>query len=137
MIIGTKIQNYGDSLYVVFRVLVGLLFMQHGLQKIFGMFGGIGGGGSVELMSLMGLAGMIELLGGLGIATGFFARLWTLLAGGQMLMAYGMKHMSGSLIPMVNGGELALLYFAVFLVVLKRGAGKLSLERTLLKKETF
>ena len=59
-----KLNSYKDYLYFVFRVFVGLLFLQHGLQKLFGMFGGLGGQ-SAELFSLMGLAGTIETLGGL------------------------------------------------------------------------
>jgi len=76
-----------DYFYFVFRVLVGLLFLQHGLQKLFGMFGGLGGN-SAELFSLMGLAGTIETLGGLGIALGLFTRLWAFFAAIEMLIAY-------------------------------------------------
>jgi putative oxidoreductase len=125
-----------DAFYLVFRVLVGLLFAQHGLQKIFGMFGGLGGN-SAELLSLMGLAGLIELLGGFAIALGLFARLAAFVASLQLLIAYFRVHAPSGLIPILNGGELALLYLASFLVIVAYGAGKWSLEKALLKKETF
>lgn len=64
------IERYSDYLYFVFRVFVGLLFFQHGAQKLFGWFGG----NAVELLGLMGLAGLIESVGGLAIALGLFTR---------------------------------------------------------------
>jgi len=125
-----------DYFYFVFRVLVGLLFLQHGLQKLFGMFGGLGGN-SAELFSLMGLAGIIETLGGLGIAFGLFARLWAFFASIELLIAYFMAHVPNGLIPIVNKGELALLYVAVFLVIMAFGARRWSLEKAIFKKEIF
>jgi len=127
-----------DYFYFVFRVFVGLLFLQHGLQKLFGMFGGVAKDGlPVELFSLFGLAGLIELLGGLGIALGIFARLGALIATVEMLIAYFMAHVPNGLIPIVNQGELALLYVAAFLVIVAFGARKFSLEKALMKKEIF
>ena len=125
-----------DYFYFVFRVLVGLLFLQHGLQKIFGMFGGVGGN-TVPLMSLFGAAGLIELIAGAAIALGLFTRLAAFIAGIQMLVAYFMVHSPNGLIPLVNQGELALLYFVAFLVIMVYGAGKWSIEKSLMKKEVF
>ncbi len=64
--------TYGPYLYVLLRIIAGLLFACHGAQKLFGVFGGVGGppGATVALFSLMGLAGIIELVGGLLIAFG-------------------------------------------------------------------
>ena len=137
---GCKMDASGDCgcSYMVFRVLVGLMFMQHGGQKLFGMFGGIdGAGGSVELMTLMGLAGVIEFFGGLGIVLGFFTRLIAVIAAIEMVFAFFMMHVSQSFIPIINGGELAVLFFAAFILMSKLGNGKWSLEQTLLKKEIF
>jgi len=125
-----------EYFYFVFRVFVGLLFLQHGLQKLFGMFGGLGGN-SAEIFSMMGLAGLIELLGGLAIALGLFARLGALFAAIEMPIAYFMAHAPNGIIPLVNKGELALLYFAAFLVIMAFGARKFSLEKALMKKEVF
>ncbi len=122
-----------DYLYFVFRVFAGLLFSQHGFQKIFGMFGGK----AVPLMSLFGAAGLIELIAGIAIALGLFTRLAAVISAIEMLVAYFMVHASGGLIPLVNQGELALLYFASFLVITIYGSGKWSIEKALMKKEAF
>ena len=122
-----------DYPYFVFRVFVGLLFAQHGFQKLFGMFGGK----AAELFSLMGLAGTVEFIGGLAIAFGLFTRLAAFISAVEMLVAYFMAHAGTSLIPIINKGELALLYFASFLVLMVYGAKKWSLESAILKKEVF
>ena len=125
-----------DYFYFVFRVLVGLLFLEHGLQKLFGMFGGLGGN-SAELFSLMGLAGTIETLGGLGIALGLFTRLMAFIPAIEMLVAYFMAHAPNGPIPLLNFGELPLLYFATFLVLMAFGARRWSLEKVIFKREVF
>jgi len=117
-----------DYFYFVFRVFVGLLFLQHGLQKLFGMFGGIGGQ-PAPLFSQFGLAGIIEFLGGLAIAFGLFTRLAAFIAAIEMIVGYFMVHVPQGLIPFVNQGELALLYFASFLAIMAFGARKWSLEK--------
>ena len=91
----------------------------------------------MELFSLFGLAGLIEFLGGIAIALGLFTRLAAFISAIEMLVAYFMVHASKGLIPLVNQGELALLYFAAFLVLKSYGAGKWSLEKALMKKEVF
>jgi putative oxidoreductase len=129
-------ERYSDYLFFVFRIMVGLLFVQHGVQKLFGWFGGIGGS-SVELVSLFGLAGIIELLGGIAIIAGIFTRLAAFIGAVELLVAYFMVHVPQGLIPISNQGELALLYVAAFLVLVAYGAKKWSLEKVLLKKEVF
>jgi putative oxidoreductase len=125
-----------EYFYLVFRVLVGLMFAQHGFQKVFGAFGGINGQ-PAQLFSMMGAAGLIELLGGLAIAFGLFTRLAASISALEMLIAYSMAHVANGLFPIVNGGELALLYFAAFVALTAYGAGKYSLEKALMKKEFF
>jgi putative oxidoreductase len=129
-------EKYGKYAYLVFRVLVGFLFLQHGLQKLFGMFGGMGGS-AAPLMSLMGLAGLIEFAVGLGLIFAVFTRLAA--AGGALLMliAYFMMHYGNGWPIQEMGGELALLYLAAFLALKVHGSGIWSLEKHLLGKETF
>ena len=129
-----KLKRYNNQLYFVFRVLVGLLFFQHGAQKLLGWFGAEGG---VPLFTMMGVAGLIELVGGLAIAFGLFTRLAALVGGVEMLVAYFMVHASNGLIPIMNNGELALLYFAAFIIVCIYGGQKWTLEESLFKKERF
>ncbi len=123
----------GGCHYFAFRLLVGLMFFLHGGQKLFGWFSD----GPLPLVSLMGLAGIIELVAGAAIAMGIFTRLMALFSGVTMLVAYFMMHASQGLNPLVNKGELALLYLAAFLVMIAMGNGKWSIEKTLLKKEIF
>lgn len=114
-----------DSVYVVFRVLVGLMFMQHGAQKLFGAFGGT----AVEnYISLFGLAGFIEFFGGLFIAVGLFTRLSAFLGAATMVGAWIRVHIPRGLIPIENGGELAAMFFVAFLIILSRGSGKKALD---------
>ena len=127
-------KKYSDSFYVVFRVLIGLLFFQHGAQKLFGWFGAKG---TVQLVSLMGLAGVIEFFGGLAIALGLFTRLAASLSAITMLWAYFQVHFPKGFIPILNRGELALVYFAALLILMLHGARKWGLEKKLFKKELF
>ena len=126
-----KIQDY---FYFLFRVVVGVLFLQHGGQKLFGWFGGLGGN-PAELISLMGLAGVIEFFGGLAIVLGLFTRLAAVITAAEMVIAYFMVHLPQGQIPLLNQGEPALLFFVSFLVLLAYGAGKWSLGKILFKKE--
>ena len=123
-----------DKLYVVFRVIVGLLFFVHGAQKLFGWFGSKG---AVQLMSMFGAAGVIETVAGLAIAVGLFTRLAALIGGLEMISAYFIAHYPKGILPYENGGELALLYLAAFLIVLINGNGKANLEKAIFRKELF
>jgi len=124
--------KYKDQLYFVFRVLIGLMFMQHGAQKLFGVFGSKG---AVELFSLMGVVGVIEFAGGLLIAFGLFTRIAAAVSAIVMASVYFKVHASNGLMPIVNKGELALVYFAAFLAIIALGAGKWNLEKVLFKKK--
>ena len=129
-----KLQKYHMEGYAIFRIIVGLMFVQHGAQKLLGWFGAQG---TVPLFSLMGLAGVIELVGGLAIAVGFFSRLASIGGLAVMIGALATVHFPQGLVPIVNKGELALLFLACFLVIAVHGNGKWSLEQAVLKKEMF
>ena len=121
----------GSYLFLLFRVLIGFLFFQHGAQKLLGWFGGI------PMNGMMYVAGIIELAGGILILLGLFTRVAATITALEMLAAYFIAHFPQGLNPFLNGGELALLYFAAFLVLVIHGAGKYNLERVLWKKEMF
>jgi putative oxidoreductase len=123
-----------DTLYVVFRVVVGLLFFVHGAQKLFGWFDSKG---TFAVGTMMGNAGIIELVVGLFIAVGLFSRLVALIGSVEMIAAYLIVHLPNGILPYANGGELALLYLVSFFMVIVNGNGMASLERTILRKETF
>jgi putative oxidoreductase len=115
--------------HAVLRVGAGLLFMQHGLQKLFGWFGGMGGPGkTVELMSQFGLAGVLETFGGLLLVLGLLTRPVALLVAGEMLVAYFQAHFPQGGFPIENKGELPLLFMLVWLFFAGNGAGPYSVD---------
>jgi putative oxidoreductase len=111
--------------YALLRIVAGLLFLFHGLQKLFGMYGGQ----AVELVTLRGLAGIIELVGGAMIMIGLYTSPVAFIASGQMAFAYFMSHQPQAFWPIQNRGELAALYCFVFLYISTRGSGPLSVRR--------
>jgi len=125
------ISKYEDYFYFIFRIFVGLLFFQHGAQKLFGWFEK----DPVALFSLLGLAGIIEFFGGIAIFFGLFTRFVALISAIEMLVAYFYIHVPMGFIPIINKGELALLYFAAFLVLFIKGSKKFSLEKRIFKRE--
>ncbi len=126
---GFFMSRFEDATLGLLRVMAGLMFMQHGAQKLFGALGGVGPeGGSAPLMSLMGLAGVLEFFGGLLVAFGLFTRPVAFVLAGQMAFAYFMAHFPQGFWPILNRGELAALYCFVFLYVSARGPGRYSLD---------
>ena len=118
--------------HAIMRIVIGLLFMQHGAQKLLGWFGGMDGKGmTAELMSQIGLAGVLELVGGFLIVIGLFTRIVAFILSGEMAVAYFMAHMPRNLVPILNGGELAALYCFVFLFFAFNGPGPLSVDSAL------
>ena len=131
-------EDGNNSAYTVFKVIVSVMFFAHGAQKIFGFFGGVGGSGATaEFASLIWFAGLVEVLVGGLVFLGVFTRLAALVAVVEMLVAYFMVHFAKGINPLANGGELALMYLAAFLVISRYGAGKLSLEKKISKYELF
>ncbi len=121
------------TMYVIFRVIVGLLFAMHGMQKL-GLFGGDAKTG------LFLVVGIGELLVGLAILLGFLVR--HAAVGGVIIMvgAQIMAHIFPggvykSIFPLFNGGEASMLFLVSFLVIFAMGPGTFSLEKALFKKE--
>lgn len=116
---GLKVLSYN-----ALRVVAGLLFAQHGAQKLFGVIEG----NQATLTSLMGLAGIIEFFGGLLIAVGLFTRPVAFIACGQMAVAYFMAHAPQGFWPILNRGELAAFYCFTWLFFFTHGPGKYSVD---------
>ncbi|MBK9089580.1 MAG: DoxX family protein [Holophagales bacterium] len=118
-----------DVAYVLLRIVSGLLFAFHGVQKVFGVLSDF----QPPIGSQIWLGGVIELVAGLAIAAGFFTSWAAFLASGTMAVAYTQFHwklaFGAGFFPAVNKGELALLYSVLFLFVACRGGGPLSLDR--------
>ena len=130
----TLMTRFRDVTVALLRIVAGLLFMQHGVQKLFGWFGGFGGqpGATAELFSMMGFAGVLETFGGLLIVLGLFTRPTAFILAGEMAFAYFMAHAPNGAVPIQNGGELSALYAFIFLFFSANGAGPLSIDRNLL-----
>lgn len=111
------------------RIIAGFLLMQHGMQKLFGFPGA--GGDTVQLVSLMGLAGVLECFGGLLVLIGLLTRPVAFILSGEMAFAYFMAHAPHSFWPVLNHGDLAVLFCFVFLYLSAAGAGPVSVDRLL------
>ncbi len=117
--------RFSPYLYALLRIVAGLLFAQHGVQKLFGW---LGGSGPVPMFSQFWVAGVVETFGGLAIALGAFTSPVAVLASGQMAVAYFQAHLPRGFWPIQNGGELAVLFCFLFLYIASRGSGKWSLR---------
>ena len=113
----------------ILRIVVGLLFMQHGLNKIFD-YPPTPNHAAYHLFTLVpGLAGLLESVGGLLIVLGLFTRPVAFLLSGEMALAYFMVHAKLGFFPLLNRGGLAVLFCFVFLYLFVAGGGAWSLDR--------
>ena len=122
--------DLGRGAHALLRIAAGLLFLQHGLQKLFGFFGGIQGS-TVPLLSQLGFAGILETAGGLFLIIGLFTRPVAALLIAEMIAAYFIAHAPQGTWPIQNQGELALLYASIFAFLAANGAGPLSMDEVL------
>jgi putative oxidoreductase len=118
--------------FSILRIMVGLLFMQHGLVKLFGF---PTGAGFPAFLSQTWFEGVIEMIGGGLIVIGLFTRWAALITSGEMAIGYFMVHAPKSFFPYVNGGNLAILYCFVFFYLVFAGPGPISLDALLWKKK--
>jgi putative oxidoreductase len=124
-------RRYQELAYALMRIVIGLLFVCHGAQKVFGAFGGPHSGRGVML-----LAGVIELVAGAGVALGLFTRVLGFVGSGEMAVAYFQAHAPKGFWPIENGGELAVVYCFVLLSIAAFGAGEFSLDAARKKRQT-
>ena len=115
------------------RIVAGLLFLAHGVIKVFGFPAGAEPG-QQELLSLFGIGGVIELITGLLLILGLFTRPAAFIASGQMAVAYWMFHFPSSPYPAVNGGDAAILYCFIFRYIFTAGPGAWSIDNRTAKR---
>lgn len=127
-----SLNRYAIPFYCIMRLVVGLMFFCHGAQKIFGWFAPPGQHGG-PLPPLMMAGGWIEIVGGLLIAVGLFTRVAAFIASGEMAVAFFMMHAKGNILPIVNKGELAVVYCFLFFYIFLYGPGAWSLDAMLRK----
>lgn len=117
-----------EAVYAAMRIVVGLLFAFHGMQKIFGVLTEF----QPPVGSQLWIGGLIELVGGLMIAVGFLTVWAAFISSGTMAVAYIQFHWKGAFdsnfFPTLNKGELALVYAFVFLFIACKGAGSASID---------
>jgi putative oxidoreductase len=117
--------RFSPCVLCLMRIVIGLLYMQHGGQKLLNY---PPGNGTVQLFSQQGLSGVLELVGGGLVLLGLFTRPVAFILSGEMAVAYFKVHASRAFWPIKNGGELAVVYCFVFLYLAAAGAGPLSLD---------
>jgi putative oxidoreductase len=120
-------QVWSPRILSVLRIVAALLFIAHGTAKLFHvphvpMFD------HLQLMSLLGLQGVLEVGGGLLLLIGLFSRIVAFILSGDMAVAYFMAHWPKSWLPMLNGGDLAVLFCFVFLYLWVAGPGPWSID---------
>lgn len=118
----------------VLRIVAGLLFLQHGSAKLLhvpyqAMFA------HLQLMSLLGVQGILELAGGGLLALGLFTRPVAFILSGDMAVAFFMAHFPKNWLPILNGGDLAVLFCFTFLYLSLAGPGPWSLDATLQRRK--
>jgi putative oxidoreductase len=122
--------KYTEHAYALLRIVAGFMFSVHGMQKVLGLWTDQ----QPPMWSQGWFGGIIELVGGLAIMLGLKTRWAAFLCSGTMAVAYFQFHsklQGGSMaLPVVNRGELAVLYCFVFLFMACRGSGKWSLDKS-------
>ena len=128
------LKPHAEKIYALLRIIAGVLFMLHGMQKVFGMFGGVPP--EAPAFIVYG-AGGIELVAGALIAVGLFTAPAAFIASGQMAVAFFLGHVmrSKNINPIENQGELAVFYCWLFLFIASRGAGIWSIDAAREKRD--
>jgi putative oxidoreductase len=121
----TSFSKFNAQAYALLRIITGFLFLWHGSQKLFGF--PASGHGAAPAFITWG-AGTSELVGGVLVMIGLFTRGAAFLASGLMAVAYWMAHGRQALLPVQNGGELAVIYCFVLLFISTQGAGIWSVD---------
>jgi putative oxidoreductase len=118
-------RGWPGAIHSVLRVVTGALFIQHGVQKLFGLLVSANQtwNGPPPVFSQFWFAGVLEVFGGILIVLGLFTRPVAFLLSGEMAVAYFQAHFPRNFWPVLNGGETAVLFCLVFFYLLVTGAG--------------
>jgi len=127
------LSKWQPTVLSLLRFMSGLLLMQHGTAKLLG-FPVMANFANLQITSMPGIAGIIELIGGALLVVGLFTRGAAFIASGMTAVAYFMVHAPKGFYPILNGGELAVLYCFVFFYLMFAGGGPISLDAMLRRK---
>ena len=120
------LSKYSPQILGVVRIVVGLLFLEHGLMKIVGFPAPMGHG---ALPPMIMAAGIIELVGGALVVLGLFSRFAAFICSGEMAVAYFTAHMARGIYPAMNGGDPAILFCFIFLYLAAAGPGSFAINQ--------
>jgi len=124
----SKWKTYAPQLRSILRIVAAIVFIQIGTMKLFGYPMSMPGGKTAEFFSEIWIAGFLETFGGVLILIGLFTRPVAFILAGEMAVAYFTSHFPRGFVPLLNGGELAVLYCFIFLYFVTAGAGPWSLD---------
>lgn len=127
------LRPFTPQLLSVLRIMSGLLLLQHGTAKYLNF--PVGPMNNASPMTMGGAAGIIELVCGALLVLGLFTRFAAFIASGMCAVAYFYAHAGRNFFPLLNGGELAVLYAFVFLYLAAAGGGPLGLDRLMRKED--
>jgi putative oxidoreductase len=119
--------TWSPRLLSVLRIMTALLFLQHGTAKFLG-FPPVDAFDNIQFVSLLGASGVLELVGGVLMLIGLFTRPVAFILSGFMAVAYFMAHAPQGFYPLLNQGELAVLYCFIFLYLSVAGGGAWSAD---------
>ena len=126
----TFLGKWKEEAYVLMRFMMGFMLLCHGVQKVFGLLEGEGSPHGLWLV-----AGFIETIGGLLVMMGLFTSPVAFVLSGEMAFAYFMVHAQVRFWPILNGGEIVVANCFVFLYIAARGAGALSVDEWIERRE--
>lgn len=125
--------NWQSRVLALLRIITGFLFLWHGTQKLFG-FPPPSQSGQDSISGLLLIAGILEFVGGAFLILGLWTRWSAFILSGMMAVAYWMFFGAKSLLPIINGGEMAVLYCFVFFYLFFAGGGSWSLDGYIQKR---
>jgi putative oxidoreductase len=124
-----QLAKFAPQMLSILRIVSGLIFMEHGLQKYVGFPPYPPGANAPGFLTMGGFGGVLELVGGILLILGLFTRPVAFILSGEMAVAYWWVHFPRNVYPVLNGGDAAILYCFVFLYMVFAGGGPWSLDR--------
>ena len=131
MSLDDRLQQYSPYVLSIVRIVVALLFFEHGLSKMIGF----PGTQVAPALTLHWFSGALEFAGGALLGAGLFTRATAFVVSGEMAFAYFLSHAPRGFFPQLNGGDAAILYCFIFFYFVFAGGGPWSLDAMWKKSE--